>query len=849
MNKAAVAQNLRIISSEFFIDSSHFMVAAVVKKAREHPSLSTKQTEEQLIPNQLWELFEKQLHIKVNFRIHRLELMRYRQKPDESLDNFVNRCRAKAHECNFGPEEMTERIIKLVIASTTSESFQKDLLDKPIGFSIDDMLQEGRKYEAILAGKKCLETLEASHTAVHAFRPTGRTCGNCGLSHPPRRCPAYRDTCKSCGSKGHWAKFCRKTRSQGKRKGKSPSRRGRSPSRGNTTRRPRSKSRSNAGKQKPSDTNRDEQPIHSAEASEEYETVFHTVTVSNLCMSSIDNNREAYTTLDVICPDLIGTHRLITKVDTGAGGNTLPLRTIKQMYGCRWKSFVQPVKTKLTAYNGTEIVCLGCIELLCRYKTPKWTKNRFYVVDVPGPAIAGLPMCCELEVVTIHSTESSPQPPASPKQPGVGEPQNLSHDTIKSVHDLVRLYPNQFDTIGNFKARATLHLKEDAKPSIDAPRKCSIHLKPKLKIEIDKMEQQGVIRKVTHHTDWCSSITTNLKQDGTLRVCLDPKRLNQSLKRCPHKIPTLEELNPAFSQAKFFSKLDAKAGYWAVKLEEESQELTTFRTPFGRYCFQRLPFGLSISQDIFQQCMDDIIEQVPGCVGIADDVAVYGRTEEEHDANLLNLLQIASREGLVFNSNKCHIKTNQINFFGSLYSDTGIRPDPGRIEDIHSIPTPQDKEDLQKFLGLITYVSAYIPNLADKAATLRDLLKKNVPYLWQDDHQAAFEALKYSITTEACLQYYNPEIHTVLEVDASQKGLGACLLQNNRPIAFASKSLSPAQANYSNIERETLTLVFGITRFHSYLFGKEFTLHTDHKPLEMIWKKPLSSAPPRLQAC
>ena len=196
---------------------------------------------------------------------------------------------------------------------------------------------------------------------------------------------------------------------------------------------------------------------------------------------------------------------------------------------------------------------------------------------------------------------------------------------------------------------------------------------------------------------------------------------------------------------------------------------------------------------------------------------MYGRTEEEHDANLLSLFQTASREGLVFNSNKCHIKTNQINqinFFGSLYSDTGIRPDPGRIEDIHSIPTPQDKEDLQKFLGLITYVSVYIPNLADKAAILRDLLKKNVPYLWQDDHQAAFEALKNSITTEACLQYYNPEIHTVLEVDASQKSVGACLLQNNRPIAFASKSLSPAQANYSNIERETLALVSITSQLH-----------------------------------
>ena len=116
--------------------------------------------------------------------------------------------------------------------------------------------------------------------------------------------------------------------------------------------------------------------------------------------------------------------------------------------------------------------------------------------------------------------------------------------------------------------------------------------------------------------------------------------------------------------------------------------------------------------------MDGITDQVPGCVGIADDIAVYGQTEEEHDANLLCLLETAAREGLVFNSKKCNIKVDHINFIGSIYSNVGIYPDPSRIEDIYAIPTPQDKEDLQKFLGLMTYVSAYIPNFADKASPL-----------------------------------------------------------------------------------------------------------------------------------
>jgi transposase InsO family protein len=426
-------------------------------------------------------------------------------------------------------------------------------------------------------------------------------------------------------------------------------------------------------------------------------------------------------------------------------------------------------------------------------------------------------------------------------------PQESINQKISSIESLKTQFPDQFDKIGNLEGEAVLHLKDDAIPSIDAPRKCSIHLKDKLKKELDMMEEQKIIEKITHHTDWCSSITTTVKKNGDLRVCLDPKRLNQNLKRCPHKIPTVEELNPAFANAKFFSQLDAKSGYWSVHLAEESRDLTTFRTPFSRYRFLRLPFGLSVSQDIFQQHMDRIIAQVPGCVGIADDIAVFGATEAEHDANLIKLMETAKSEGLVFNSKKCLIKTKEIKFFGSIYTTTGIKPDPSKVEDIHAMPTPESKEDLQRFMGLMTYLSEYIPNFSSKSAPLRDLLKKGTPYIWQEDHQHCFEEVKKLVTADSCIQYFDPKKPTVLEVDASLKGLGACLLQHGKVVASASKSLTQAQSDYSNIERETLALAYGVTRFHMFLFGKEFTVESDHKPLEMIVRKPLNSAPPRLR--
>ena len=163
------------------------------------------------------------------------------------------------------------------------------------------------------------------------------------------------------------------------------------------------------------------------------------------------------------------------------------------------------------------------------------------------------------------------------------------------------------------------------------------------------------------------------------------------------------------------------------------------------------------------------------------------------------------------------------------------------------MPTPQDKDDLQRFIGLMNYLAAYIPHFADRVAPLRELLKKDVPFLWHEDHQRTFEDLKRCIDSESCLSYYNPQKEAVLEVDASQRGLGACLLQDNKPVAFASKTLTPTQAAYSNIERETLAIVCGIQTFHTYPFGNPFVVITDHKPLLMIHNKPLTSAPPRLQ--
>ena len=194
---------------------------------------------------------------------------------------------------------------------------------------------------------------------------------------------------------------------------------------------------------------------------------------------------------------------------------------------------------------------------------------------------------------------------------------------------------------------------------------------------------------------------------------------------------------------------------------------------------------------MFQERMDQILERCPGTMDSADDVAVFGKDEKEHDANLHNLMKIAQQEGLVFNPDKCDIKKQKMRFFGLELSCQGVNPDPEKI----------------------AAMAPFAPNLSQHTAILRELLKNDADFQWTPSHEKAFKKIKRLICKEITLSYFDPRAETHVQVDASSHGLGAVLIQNGKPIAFASKSLSDCERRYANIEREMLAVVFGCERF------------------------------------
>ena len=373
-------------------------------------------------------------------------------------------------------------------------------------------------------------------------------------------------------------------------------------------------------------------------------------------------------------PDTPATLRV--KVDTGAQGNVMPLRTFQRMYPSNIDTEGIPVRgslehrdTILTAYNGQLIRQYGTTRLKCVHETTTH-EAEFFVADTPGPVILGLPSCRKLNLVTLNCAVSEHPPP------------------LNSKEDLQRLYPDCFKGIGKFRETFHITLDPAVTPVVHAPRRCPIHIKDDVRNEINQMVELGVIEKVEEPTDWVSSIVYSRKSNGKLRICLDPKDLNTAIKRPHYPTPTLEEITHEFAGSMIFSKLDARHGYWSVQLDDESKRLTTFNSPFGRYCFRRLPFGLNLSQDVFQERMDCILEKCPGTISIADDVGVFGKTEAEHDKHLHNLMRVALQHGLVFNIDKCDIKQANMKFFGLEFSADGVRPDPGKAADIQRMKEP-----------------------------------------------------------------------------------------------------------------------------------------------------------------
>ena len=808
------------ISSFFVIQSVpdnlkwHYLLLSSGAKGHELWSSWQLSDTDKADPEHIFSLFQRHLVGTTNKWVARLELSSMIQKTDENIDDYICRLKSKANSCQFvnnnvKDEQITFQIIKGIVWSDE----RKALISKGNKLTLEQAITSVQSYQATMHDNTCFaeNNVANNNHAIHSF--SKQPCKYCGTTHPPRKCPAYGKACEKCGKKNHFKKVCMQAapKTPQKHQGRHHHRR-RSRSRG-----------------------REHQPSHDRRVDAA------SLDCGEVKVDTLSQGRNAiYAKLNVRPPGLHQKVTLRVKADTGANGNILPLRCLKQMYPVEAvrKLMLCQSDATLTAVNGTNIEQLGYIDMPIQLNESGWFDSIFYVCDTDGPAILSCQATEHLGIIAV--AESHNIFSATTTQP----------IPIQDCEQLQELYPECFTGIGHLPGKFSIQLKDDAVPNIAAPRRYPIQLKEEICSKLTELESLDIIKKCNDEdpSTWVSSLAFTRKKSGELRICLDPKHLNDAIKRTYYKTPTLEEITHDLNGATVFSRLDAKHGYWGIELDVPSSHLCTFQSPAGKYRFLRLPFGLSVSQDIFQKHMDDIIRKSgPGVIGIADDFIVHGENTEEHDKALHRVMKVAKEHGLVFRAEKCHIRQAEIEFFGLQWSKDGMKPHVKKCDDIKRRPPPRNVQELQSFLGLIQYLSPFIPHLSDLTRTLRQLCKKDIDWEWSAECQHAFNSLQEAIDKDMQLRYFDPTQPVEIEVDSSTVGLGAALIQQGKPIAFASKALTPAESRYANIERELLAVVFGLEKFHVYVYGQPLVVYSDHKPLESIQFKQLSKAPPRLQ--
>uniref|UniRef100_A0A3B5QZY7 Gypsy retrotransposon integrase-like protein 1 n=1 Tax=Xiphophorus maculatus TaxID=8083 RepID=A0A3B5QZY7_XIPMA len=522
---------------------------------------------------------------------------------------------------------------------------------------------------------------------------------------------------------------------------------------------------------------------------------------------------------------LVDKHKTVFKIDTGADVTAVP-ETLYSQY--QFGKLDKPKKI-LQGPGGTGLKVKGMFTATLSNNSVSTEEDIYVVKDLCTSLLSGRAAMALKLVARVNQ---------------------IGLDSIDAVK---QEFPKLFTGLGLMEGEYNIVLSPDAQPfSLSTPRRISLPLLPKVKEELNRMQQEGVITKVEEPTDWCAPMVVVPKSSGKVRICIDLTELNKYVMREKHPLPSVEHTLGQLAGAKVFSKLDANAGFWQIPLSRKSSLLTTFITPFGRYCYNRLCFGISSAPEHFQKRMTRILEGLDGVLCQMDDVLIWGTTQQEHDERLRTAL-FRLQEAKVTLNDKCEFSKRRIKFLGQVIDASGVSPDPDKVSAIRAMEEPRNISEVRRFLGMVNHLGKFLPHLAEKTRPLRDLLKKSNMWSWGPPQQQAFDAIKTDLTTPPGLALYDPNAETCVSADASSYGLGAVLLQKHadtgwRPVAYASRSLSDTEQRYAQIEKEALASTWACERFAEFLTGKRFHIETDHKPLvPLLGSKCLNELPPRIQ--
>ncbi|UYV73801.1 K02A2.6-like [Cordylochernes scorpioides] len=523
---------------------------------------------------------------------------------------------------------------------------------------------------------------------------------------------------------------------------------------------------------------------------------------------------------------IINGKKTTVHLDTGAQINVLPHKVINQ-----WPSRpeIRPTSLKAFAYGNTELPIVGKCNVLCQYGEKKGM-FEFIVADVEAQTLITGDTCEKLEILRRINHINTDE-------------MKLCSETQK----ILEQYHEVFQGVGLINSECKIYTKPEYSPVQVPPRRIPTSLGAEVQSELEKMVKQGIVTKIYHETEWSHPMVVVKKKSGQIRICLDPRKLNEALVGRHFQTPAPAELLHEIPKAKYYTVLDVKSAYWHIPVAKECRDLLVMTTPFGKFRYNRLPFGLKISAQIFVEKMTNIFRDSFQNITYVDDLLIYADTIQEHNKKLKGILEKAKEKYIKFDLTKAQICLTKVRFLGHVISQNGIDPEPNKIDKLITFKRPEDKKSLQRIMGLYNYLGKFIPNLAASTSNIRGILRKNVVWHWGPKQDGEFDHIKECVRNAPSLAHFDKSKMLILQCDASKDAMGAALLQEDRPLAFASASFSDSQKQYSQIEKELLSVYYGCKKFEYLLSGHTFVVQTDHQPLLPLVKKPLSDISPRLQ--
>ena len=727
--------------------------------------------------------------------MHVQRFFNYKQDSGQTIDSYVIEVKSLAKKCPFEP--IADKMVKFrIMCGLSCESLRERLFREKNDVSLEKVIQICRVAEA--AAKQARELKESEGLSVNSLQRNSRRhdesansrsntqeCSYCGYQHKPGSCPAYGKTCRSCNGRNHFAKVC--------------------PKRLRNVR------------------------LVQCDLSQVEDHDSH-----NFFVAAVSDRDK--TSMDTWKFSLNFHGKALTvKLDTAADVNVMSECDLNSIAESPPKEFT---KVRLTAYGGNQIPLTGRTSLDVTVSGQIYS-TMWYITSAIVPPLLGGVDCLRLGLVKRVCSVNDISPASQiPEAPGLR--QRLLMD-----------FQSVFEGLGCLPGHHTIRLDPSIPPVVEPCRKIPFAMFDRVKAELDRMVQLGVAAKVTEPTDWVSAMVVIPKKNGEIRLCIDPRNLNKAIKREHFPQVTREELMARFSSKKFFTKLDARHGFWQVKLDEASSFLCTIATPFGRYRFLRLPFGIRSAPEVFDRVVKTIFEDIPDVNTSMDDIVIASVDLPSHERTVREVLQRCKETGLTLGMAKCQFGLPQLVFIGELITKDGVKPDPDKIKAVHDMERPKCVKDVERFLGLVNYLARFIPDMSTIAAPLNQLRNKNTEWIWESTQEIAWKKLKDVVVSSPVLQFFDPRKEIKISSDASQSGLGAVLLQLHDdkwlPVAYASRSMTTAETRYAQIEKETLAMTFACERFDQYIYGGQFLIETDHKPLVSIFQKPLNDCPARLQ--